>query len=109
MADVRKFYAGIIVAIICKRRRRKRKVREVWEKEWLRRRRERGVYRELLEELRLEDAENYRRFLRMDTATFEVRLKLALIGLPLYTFKKHLTGICDAVVDIWLCLEKHIS
>ena len=28
----------------------------------------------LLEELRLEDEENYRRYLRMDTETFQVRL-----------------------------------
>ena len=35
---------------------------------------ERGVFRQLLEELRLEDECNYRRYLRMDTETFQVRL-----------------------------------
>lgn len=66
--------AAVIVAVICKRRKRKRKAREVWEREWLRRRTERGVYRQLLEELRLEDEESYRKYLRMDTETFQVRL-----------------------------------
>ena len=46
----------------------------MWEREWLRRRTERGVFRQLLEELRLEDECNYRRYLRMDTETFQVRL-----------------------------------
>ena len=74
MADVRQISAAVAVAIICKRRKRKRKTKEVWEREWFRRRSERGVYRQLLEELRLEDEENYRRYLRMDTKTFQVRL-----------------------------------
>ena len=42
MADVQQFSAAVIVAIICKRRKKKRKVKEVWEREWLRRRTERG-------------------------------------------------------------------
>jgi len=73
MADVRQISATVVVAIICKRRKRKRKAKEAWEREWLRRRTERGVYRQLLEELRLEDEENYRRYLRMDAKTFQVR------------------------------------
>ena len=38
------------------------------------RRTERGVFRQLLEELRLEDEESYRRYLRLNTETFQVRL-----------------------------------
>ena len=74
MAESGKVSAAVIVSIICKRRKKKRKVKEVWEREWLRRRTERGVFRQLLEELRLEDECNYRRYLRMDTETFQVRL-----------------------------------
>ena len=74
MADVRQISAAVVVAIICKRRKRKRKAKEVWEREWFRRRTGRGVYRQLLEELRLDDEENYRRYLRMDTKRFQVRL-----------------------------------
>ena len=67
--------AALIVSIIWKRRKREKKMKEVLE-EWLRRRTERGVYRQLLEELRLEDEENYRRW--MDTKTFQVRLMVLL-------------------------------
>ena len=74
MADVREISAAVVVPIICKRRKRKRKAKEVWEREWLRRRTERRFYRQLLEELRLEDEENYGRYLRMDAKTFQVRL-----------------------------------
>ena len=55
MADVQQVSAAVIVAIVCKRRKKKREVKEVWDREWLRRRTERGVNRQLLEELRLED------------------------------------------------------
>ena len=41
MADGRQVSAAVIVSLICKRRKRKRKTKEVWEKEWLRRRTER--------------------------------------------------------------------
>ena len=43
-------------------------MKEVWEREWLRRRTEREG--QLLEELRLEDEENYKRYLRMNTEHF---------------------------------------
>ena len=81
MADVRQVSAAVIVTIICKRRKRKRKVKEVWDRKWLKRRTERGVYRQLLEELRLEDAANYRRYLRMGTATFQWNLN----GFPYFS------------------------
>ena len=73
MDNVRQISAAVDVVVICKRRKRKRKAKEVWEREWLKRT-ERGVYRQLLEELRLEDEENYRRYLRMDTKTFQAKL-----------------------------------
>ena len=63
---------AVAVAVLCKKRKKRRKVREVREKKWLQRRWEKGVFRQLMEELRLEDELNYRRYLRMDTATFEV-------------------------------------
>ena len=61
-----------MVVAILQRRKRKRRPRSIREKEWLKRRLQLGVYREILEELRLEDAENYRKYLRMNVATFEV-------------------------------------
>ena len=72
MADRRRIAAMVIVSILFKRKRQRKRERSVREKEWLKRRGEKSVYREILQELRLEDEQNYRRYLRMDTATFEV-------------------------------------
>ena len=56
MTDVQQVLAAVTVAIICKRRKKKRMVKEVWERELLTwRRTDRGVYRQLLEELTLEN------------------------------------------------------
>ena len=71
MADTAAIFAAMVVAIL-QRRKRKRRPRSIRDKEWLKRRLQLGVYREILEELRLEDAENYRKYLRMNVATFEV-------------------------------------
>ena len=62
-------------------KRRKKKKRTLWLRPFLQRN-ERGVYRQLLEELRLEGPEHHRRYLRMDTATFEVS-KLVSVHSPL--------------------------
>ena len=54
-------------------KKKKRKKRETWVKPWLQRREEKGTYHNLLQELRVEDVHAYRRFLRMNPETFEVR------------------------------------
>ena len=46
--------------------------RKIWTREWLLKRNERGVYNGTLNELRLTDKENFRKYLRMNTSTFEV-------------------------------------
>ena len=71
MAETAAVSAALVVVILERRKRRKRRLRSTREREWLKRR-SKGVYRDNLEELCLEDAENYRRYLRMDVATFEV-------------------------------------
>ena len=68
--EASKLASLISIALIIKRRRKRRR-RSLWTREWLKRN-ERGVFRQLMEELRLEDPEHYRRHLRMDTSTFEV-------------------------------------
>ncbi|KAG8177484.1 hypothetical protein JTE90_008668 [Oedothorax gibbosus] len=50
------------------------KKRTIWSREWLSRRKEHGCYENLMMELALEDAEGYRRWLRMDTEAFELLL-----------------------------------
>ena len=41
-------------------------------KAWIQRRAKKGVFNNILHELRLDDAESYRRYLRMNAETFEV-------------------------------------
>jgi hypothetical protein len=53
-------------------KKRKRKTRTVWSKEWLQRRNEgRGVLHMLNSELRIEDAASYKNFLRMTSNQFD--------------------------------------
>ena len=68
--EASKFASLISIALIIKRSRTRRR-RLLCTKEWLKRN-ERGVFCQLIKELRLEDPEHYRRYLRMDTPTFEV-------------------------------------
>ena len=67
----RKLVLFITLAILIKKKKRRAK-RSVWTKQWLMRN-ERGVFKQLINELRLEEPEHYRRYLRMDTTTFEVQ------------------------------------
>ena len=74
--DARKLLASYIsLAILRRRNKKKKRKRAIWTRSWLKRS-NRGVYRQLLEEFWLEDPENYRRYLRMDTSTFEVFCKI---------------------------------
>ncbi|MGH0118224.1 UNVERIFIED_CONTAM: hypothetical protein FKN15_050819 [Acipenser sinensis] len=50
--------------------------RKSWTKPWLRRRQKHGAYHALIQEMRLEDAEKYQNFLRMDTQSFDLLLNL---------------------------------
>ena len=55
------------------KRKRQRKRRSYWVKEWLNRRNSLSAYQTILSELRLNDAENFRRYLRMNTEVYEVK------------------------------------
>ena len=51
----------------------KRKRRSCWVKEWLNRRNSLSAYQTILSDLQLNDAEYFRRYLRMDTEVYEVK------------------------------------
>ena len=55
------------------KRKRQRKRRSCWVKEWLNRRNSLSAYQTILSELRLNDAEYFRRYLRMNTEVYEVK------------------------------------
>ena len=69
----------MIVAILNKRPVKKRRNRKVWVRKWIAQRDSMGAYGALLQELRLEDAEGYRKYLRMNTECFEVWTILSII------------------------------
>ena len=52
-------------------KKRVRRKRKEWVKPWIAARDQKGTYQNLLNELRLQDKESYRHYLRMNTATFD--------------------------------------
>lgn len=46
--------------------------RKYWVKPWLQKRNSKGIYSSLVQELALTDAEDYRRYMRMNTESFQV-------------------------------------
>ena len=75
MAEARRAAAAIAVVVLWRKSRKKR-TKTVRENEWLT---VLGVYREFLPELRLEDPEHYRKYIRKDTAAFEVILRIGTL------------------------------
>ena len=61
--------ATSLMAVCTKSERKKRRM---WAKTWLRRRDEKSAYNSIIAELRLEDKEHFRYYLRMNTEAFEV-------------------------------------
>ena len=59
-------------AVIMELDTKKKSRRKIWTREWLLKRNERGSYNGILNELRLTDKEDFRKYLRMNTSTFEV-------------------------------------
>ena len=55
------------------KRKRQRKRRSCWVKEWLNRRNSLSAYQTILSELRLNDRECFRQYLRMNTEVYELK------------------------------------
>ena len=73
MADAIAFACLAVIAILLNKRR-KRKVkrnRKVWVKEWIKNRPNQGAYNNLMKELKALDTSSYRNFVRMSSSTFE--------------------------------------
>ena len=62
--------ASLMVVWLLKKKNRKH--RRMWVETWLQRREEKSAYKNILQELRLEDAEHFRKYLRMNSETFGV-------------------------------------
>ena len=61
----------VLTEIMNKKKRKKR--RAVWVKDWLKRREQKGAYNNIIGELRLVDLLYYKRYIRMNPATSKVR------------------------------------
>ncbi|GFG28311.1 hypothetical protein Cfor_11326 [Coptotermes formosanus] len=70
-----KLAAAVYVALAIKRRKVKRKC---WVKDWIKRRYQLGAYTQLIMELQLEDAQQFRNFTRMSAV--EVQSLVNLLG-----------------------------
>ena len=55
---------GIVLALTLGKKKRKKRC--AWIRTWLARRDEKGVYNNLIQEMRLEDSESFRPYLRMN-------------------------------------------
>eukprot|EP00794_Sanderia_malayensis_P006567 gene6567-7309_t len=73
MDNREKAVCAIIIActLKIKDRRKRQRRRSVWCKEWLKNRESSSLYNSLVNELRLADRGDYRRFMRMNTDAFE--------------------------------------
>jgi len=70
--------AALCIALLCTivlRRRLSSKKRSTWARKWLRRRRQRSIYSNLVQELREEDPDEYLKYLRMTTTTLNILLE----------------------------------
>ena len=86
--SIRKRKAVAILMLVEVKKRRREEVqghkpstRTIWALPWILEREEKGAYHNLLQELRLQDKDNYRNFLRMDVNAFE-----ELLGKFRFTF-----------------------
>ena len=72
--------SAIIIASTVTRKKKKRKSREAWAKRWLVARDSKSAYNTTIQEFRMNDKENFRLYLRMNTETFD---ELALLVTPM--------------------------
>ena len=64
-------YTNSCCDILKKRKKRSRKKQKLWFKALLSQRNERGIYNNLIQELRHEDIDGYKRFLKMTPEVFD--------------------------------------
>ena len=62
------------VDMLSNEKAKKSRNRKTWMKDWFRERDTKGAYGKILQELRLNDHENFRKYLRMNADTFQVVL-----------------------------------
>ena len=61
-------------ALEIQKKPRRNRIRKTWMKDWLGKRDTKGAFVNILQELKLNDHENFRKYLQMNTETYQVRL-----------------------------------
>ena len=73
----------------------------IWQRDWLAARDQQSAYYNILQELRLEDAENYRKYLRMNVHTFQYLLeKVRPPPLPICLFSVRVLLLHEKIIYI---------
>ena len=74
--------------------------RKIWTWEWLLKRNERGAHNGILNELRLTDKEDFRKYLRMNTSKRNENNFLYHISFLLYMVSQNATLFCKNSFDV---------
>ena len=77
--------AVVAVIILEKQKKRSRKKQKSWVKPWISRRNKHGIYNNLIQELRHEDINEYKRFLKMTPEVFDELLSYIEIDITKQT------------------------
>ena len=76
------------IILLSKRRRKRRINRKIWQKSWIGRRREKGAFHTLVQELITEDKPMYKRYFRLDEWLFKYVLEN--VGSAIYKQDTHM-------------------
>lgn len=75
MAPVRRIRAAAALLVLCNNsNENKKRNRTCWVRKWILRRENYGAYNNLLKELKIEDAQHFKNFIRMSAVDFEALL-----------------------------------
>ena len=115
MADFEEYvalYVCILCTLILRRRLRRLRVRSrrMWSRAWLQRRRTRSCYNTLLQELRAEDIDEYKNYMRMSKETFNMLLEKIRPYIKFVTnFHDSLLSLVLIMINFCLCILNNFS
>ena len=109
MADFEEYvalYVCILCTLILRRRLRRLRVRprRMWSRAWLQRRRTRSCYNTLLQELRAEDIDEYKNYMRMSKETFNMLLEKVC---PYIEKQDSLLSLVLIMINFCLCIPNN--
>ncbi len=76
--------SSVLLVTTLRKKRKHRRNRVIWTRQWILNRQSHGVFHHLLNELQQLDTSSYRNFVRMDAATFE---QLLCMVAPMITYQ----------------------